>query len=255
LNPLVPKTLSIVALALASTLTAAQTAQPLTPPCKAAASQPNLFPAQTPVPCRTQRATETSISLGAFPQLTAARIVDTPNDFATESSSPSAGVLGTLRQSFSPWLGYSLNMGYTRASERATNNSAPGSPNLTSNVTVPADVYEISLSYLAEKHLTPRLSGFADIGAGMLTFLPEHRGSPATDLLLYGVYAPSVTFHPLGVGGVGIDYLLTPHMALRAEYRGQLYKFADYGSGLPRYLTVTSEPTVSLVYNFHTRKP
>lgn len=255
MNPLCHKILCTAALSFVTSLSMAQTAQPLTSHCNSAASPPNQSSAQSPVPCRPRPSTETSISLGTFPQLTAARIVDTPNAFITESSSPSAGVLGTLRQSFSPWLGYSLNMGYTRASERASVNSAPGSPNVTSNLTVPGNVYEVSLSYLAEKHVSPRLTGFADIGAGMLAFLPEHRGSPATDFLLYGVYSPTVTFRPVGVGGIGIDYGLTRHMSLRAEYRGQLYKFADYSGVLPRYVTVTSEPTISLVYNFHTRKP
>jgi hypothetical protein len=146
-------------------------------------------------------------------------------------------------------------MGYTRATERATDNASLGSPYAVNNLTLPANVYELSLSYLAEKHVTPRLSGFADVGAGMLAFLPEHRGDPATDLLYYGVFSPPVTFRPLGVGGVGLDYILSTHLTLRAEYRGQFYKFADYGNALPRYLTVTSEPTISLVYNFRTRKP
>jgi hypothetical protein len=60
----------------------------------------------------------------------------------------------------------------------------------------------------------------------------------------------SVTFRPLGGGGGGLDYLLTHHLTLRTEYRGQLYKFSDYSNALPRYLTVTSEPTMSVVYNF-----
>jgi hypothetical protein len=190
------------------------------------------------------------VSLGAFSQLTATRIVDQPYNFLTESSSRSPGVLGTVRQSFSPWLGYSLNLGYTRASERGTDNASLGAPYAVNNFTLPANVYEASLSYLAEKHLTPRLSPFAEVGAGMLAFLPENRNLPSTFLLYQGVYSPPVTFRPLGVGGVGFDYALTHHIALRAEYRAQVYKFADYGNALPRFMTLTSEPTFSVVYNF-----
>ena len=58
----------------------------------------------------------------------------------------------------------------------------------------------------------------------------------------------------MGVGGIGFDYSLTPHLGLRAEYRGQLYKYADYGNALPRNVTVTSAPTFSLTYNFGGRK-
>ena len=263
MNPLVLKFLRIAALtlgaALLSLLTLAQSAtQRIT--CQPAASNPNPSPTQIPTPCKTKlhstkRPVETSVSLGAFPQLTATRIVTSPNNFATESVSPSTGVLGTLRQSFSPWLGYSVNMGYTRATEHATDNAGFPPSNNASNLTLPANVYELSLSYLAERHLTPRLSTFADVGAGMLAFLPEHRGSPAVDLALYGVFSPNVSYRPLGVAGFGIDYCLTPSLSLRAEYRGQLYKFADYGNAVPRYLTVTSEPTLSLVYTFgHPRR-
>ena len=263
MNPLVLKFLRIAVLIVGATLlsllTLAQSAMQRIP-CQPVASHPGPSPAQIPIPCSTRhrstkRAPETSISLGAFPQLSATRIVTSSNAFTTESMSPSPGVLGTLRQSFSPWLGYSVNMGYTHATEHATDNAAfPPSTNA-SNLTLPANVYELSLSYLAERHLTPRLSTFADVGVGMLAFLPEHRGSPATDLVLYGVFSPPVNYRPLGVAAFGIDYCLTPSLSLRAEYRGQLYKFADYGNALPRYLTLTSEPTLSLVYNFtHPKK-
>lgn len=253
--PLAPKTLRLAALTFAalllSALALAQTPKPAAPPCKALTTKPAPLPTIKPVPCRPAlHHPDTSLSLGAFSQLTASRILNDPYNFRTESMSPSAGVLGTFRQTYSPWLGYSLNMGYTRASERATDNA--DFPNLysTSNLTIPANVYELSLSYLAQTHLTPRLSPFADIGAGVLTFLPEHRGATAIDFVPYRSLVPSVTFRPLGVGGVGFDYALSRHLSLRAEYRGQLFKFADYADTLPKHLTVTSSPTLSLVYNF-----
>jgi hypothetical protein len=254
MTPLVQKSLRVVFLTLASTLLAAlavaQTTTHPIPPCKALTAQPKPLPTHKPTPCRTGLHPETSISLGAFPQLTATRVVSAPYAFSTASMSPSAGVLGTIRQSFSPWLGYSLNMGYTRASERGTYNAGFESMGTPSNLIIPANMYELSLSYLAERHVTPRLAAFADVGAGMLTFLPEHRGDNAIDWVPYRALVPSVCFRPLGVGGIGIDYRLTHRLALRAEYRGQIYKFADYGNALPRYLTVTSEPTFSVVYTF-----
>ncbi len=258
-SPIVSKTLNIATSAVAFTLLhsfcLSQTTKPLMPPCTPAATQLNSVPPQTPAPCRKKLYPKTSISLGAFPQLTATRIVTSPYNFITESLSPSAGVLGTVRQSFSPWLGYSVNMGYTRASERGTDNAGVDSSNTASNFTIPANVYEFSLSYLAERHVTPRLSAFADVGAGMLAFLPFHSGAATIADAPNRALAPNVNYRPLGVAGFGIDYCLTGNLSIRAEYRGQLYKFADYGNALPRYLTVTSEPTISLVYNFNTRRP
>ena len=207
-------------------------------------------PSPAPAPV-THQHVETSLSLGVFPQLTATRITAPDNTVVTESLTPSAGVLSTFRQSFKPWLGYSINMGYTRASEHYTNNAGRGSAGTASNFSIPANIYELSASYVAERHITPRLSGFADIGAGMVVFLPE-RGEVATpgEVTTANAHALFTNYRPEGVGGVGFDYKLSHHLGLRAEYRGQLYKYADYGNLLPRNYTVTSEPTFSLTYNF-----
>lgn len=255
---------STLAFGIAATLLAfrsfAQTStHPLKPVSCSAGTAAQHNPSAPPPParpaCAAKPRIETSISLGAFSQLSATRIVNSTPDFATESMSPSAGVLGTVRQSFKPLLGYSVNMGYTRASEHVTDNAGFNSSGTYSNFAIPANMYELSLSYLAQKHLNSKLTGFADIGAGMLAFLPVHRGADAINYVPFRSLVPPVSFRPLGVGGVGIDYRLNPHFSLRAEYRGQLYKYADYGVGLHNYITVTSEPTISLVYNFYKSRP
>ncbi len=187
---------------------------------------------------------ETSVSLGGFAQFTATRLTTPANTFTTESIDPSAGILGTVRQSFKPWLGYSINMGYTRASEHYSVNATGAGANNTNNAAILANMYEYSASYVAQKHITPRLSGFADIGGGMVVFHPTQSGTGAV------ITPPFTDYRPEGVGGFGIDYNLGHHLGLRAEYRGQLYKFADYGARFARNYTVTSEPTISLTYTF-----
>ena len=249
MHPLVSK-ITFAVLTLSTSLTFAQTAKPTIPPCKTHFTRYLSQPATSPIPCRqTGHRSNTSLSLGAFPQLTATRIVSTPQNFNTVSSSPSAGVFGTFRQTFNPWLGYSINAGYTRASERSTDNAGFETP-IPSNFTIPANVYEFSLAYVAEKQLNHRLSVFATVGAGVLAFLPDRSNNETIATAPYSALHASFDFRPLGVGGVGLDYLLSTHLTLRAEYRGQLYKFADYGHTIPRYLTITSEPTFSVVYNF-----
>ena len=65
------------------------------------------------------------ISLGVFGQLTSTRMpttntsdsLGTYTTQAAQGTSPSAGVLGTFHQSFKPWLGYNINLGYSRFSE------------------------------------------------------------------------------------------------------------------------------------------
>jgi opacity protein-like surface antigen len=53
------------------------------------------------------------------------------------------------------------------------------------------------------------------------------------------------------VFGAGVNYRLTDHLGVRAEYRGLSYKNPDFKDpGLAKLFTVTSEPVVSIVYRF-----
>jgi opacity protein-like surface antigen len=60
------------------------------------------------------------------------------------------------------------------------------------------------------------------------------------------------------VFGTGMNYKLSRHWALRAEYRGLFYKNPDWSgirsadTNVPtsKLYTVTNEPTISLVYRF-----
>ena len=200
---------------------------------------------------------ETTISLGGFAQVSSTRITNTYDSFTnnnmytnliTQSLTPSAGVLGTFRQSFRPWLGYVANFGYTRASVHDTN--AYGGAVL--DYYIANDVYESSIAYLMERHFTRKLSGFFDIGGGAMTFLPVHRGATAIDYApgRERAYVPGVNFRPAGVGGFGLDYQFNSAWGLRAEYRTQIYKYPDYGTDQFKYVTLSNEPTVSLTYRF-----
>ncbi|HEY5331856.1 MAG TPA: hypothetical protein VIJ79_18395 [Acidobacteriaceae bacterium] len=201
---------------------------------------------------------ETTVSLGGSPQLTATRIENgNSGGFITQSLHPSPNIVATFRQNFRPWLGYSVNIGYTRASEHNTNDAGAQSVGTRSNFYVPNNVWELSLSHVAQVHLTHRLTGFTDEGAGFLAFQPAKRGSTYSIPYAGGCCVTVGTnFRPLIVFGTGVDYHFDPQWALRAEYRGLLYKFADYGQNLPKLITITSEPTVSLTYTFgkHTYK-
>jgi hypothetical protein len=210
-------------------------------------------PAVTPRTATTKHHVETTVSLGAFASLTPTRLQNgSHGELATESASPAAGALGTFRQSFTPWLGYSVNMGFTRTTLHYTNGASYGSAGTAANYYTPADQYELSLSYVAQKHITPRLTGFFDLGAGMQSFLPENRGAKPLGTPLYET--PPVTFRPLGVGGLGVDYHFSPALALRAEYRGLLSKYPDFAGVGPRLISVSSQPTVSVTYTFGAKK-
>jgi opacity protein-like surface antigen len=218
------------------------------------ATQPVPLPA---APSAIRPRVETSVSVGGTPQLTATRIENVPSGgFITQSLHPSPGALITFRQSFRSWLGYSVNMGYTRASEHNTNDAGQSIVGTRSNFYIPNNVYELSLSHVAQIHLNHKLTGFTEEGAGMMVFQPAQRGSTVTIPTAGGGCCAFVgtSFRPLIVFGAGADYHFTPQWALRGEYRGLLYKFPDYGADLPKLITISSEPTVSLTYTFGRKK-
>jgi hypothetical protein len=193
------------------------------------------------------RHVETSISIGATGQLTASRITETKTDLITQSLSPSAGLLATFRQSFSPWLGYSVNLGYTRATYRYTDAAPAPSTGQTVETFIPNNIYETSVSYIAQKRLTKAFTLFGEAGAGAVAFAARYydvRSSPSGFSLTFR----NNTFRPEGIAGFGMDYRLGHSLGLRAEYRGLFIKYPDYASGSIRPTTVTNGPTLSITY-------
>jgi opacity protein-like surface antigen len=199
------------------------------------------------------------VSLGVFGQLTGTRVPITTiqDDFGvhtiqtTQGTSPSAGVLGTFHQSFKPWLGYNVNLGYTRFSENYSYGAAfvPAEA-LTfkpwssfSQGSIGTNMYELTIAYVFEGPRNKRFSTFGQFGGGGLFFLPTQNSSPANQQT-----------RPAMIFGVGMNYKLTQHFDVRAEYRGLFYKNPDfaYSEGFPmtKLFTVTNSPAVSLVYRF-----
>ena len=193
---------------------------------------------------------QTSISLGTFAQLTPTRIDGTATSlFTTNGISPTPGIIGTFRQQFRPWFGYSLNLGYTRVAERYTGNEQFYDTN-GYDYAGSAHMAEMSLSYIARKQLTRRMSGFLEVGAGKIAFVPinsNHEVIPLNPNIprFYGIS----TYRPEGVAGFGLQFHLANSFGLRVGYRGLLYKNPTFGTG-PDLTTVSSEPTVSLTYSF-----
>lgn len=210
----------------------------------------------------------TDVSLGVFGQLTPSRTRTNINaeypvpadDYGavitqwTEGASASAGALGTFHQSFGRWLGYSVNFGYSRFTESYSQGMAfipnpkdnpPQQP--TSNFaqgSIGTNMYELTGAYVVEGPRAKRIDTFTQLGGGILSFLPTQ--SPS---------AFAVQFRPTLLFGEGMNYKLSEHWALRVEYRGLFLMSPDFhgeygGSPVPvsESLTVTNEPTISLVY-------
>jgi opacity protein-like surface antigen len=208
------------------------------------------------------------VSLGLDAELTGARMPTTTISASngtgytqvTQGASPAAGVFGTLHQSFTPWLGYNVNFGYTRFSENYSNGqeSVPTStstlPTSSSFIrgSVRTNMYDLTIASVIEGPRTRRFNTFVQVGGGGLFFEPINSKIGATQET-----RPALLF------GAGANFKLTRKLSLRAEYRGFLYKSPDFGiqditPGLTatnqfpmtRLFTVTSSPAVSLVYRF-----
>jgi opacity protein-like surface antigen len=164
-----------------------------------------------------------------------------------------------LHQSFKPWLGYNVNLGYTRFSENYSYGSAfvpakssTASPSSTfTRGSIGTSMYELTIAETFKGPSNKRFNTFGQFGGGGLFFLPTDNKSPA-----------SQQTRPAMIFGVGMNYKLTNHLDLRAEYRGLFYKSPDfnlppydgYNFPITRLFTVTSQPAISVVYTF-SRKP
>jgi opacity protein-like surface antigen len=195
---------------------------------------------------------ETDLSVGVAGQLTTTR---TLTDFADtqyiQSATPSVSLLATFHQQFHPFLGYNINFGFTRTTEnyqRQTGRVDPVTGVTTGAYTrgsIPNSLYEISSAYVWKRpQLSTRFQPFAQTGGGILIFSP-------TD----APFAGHSSVRAALLFGAGIDYRLSDHFGLRAEYRGLMCKYPDFGavtSTVPvsKALTVVNLPTVSFTYRF-----
>jgi hypothetical protein len=200
-------------------------------------------------------------SLGVFGQLTSTRTpttntsesIGTYTTQTTQNTSPSAGVLGTLHQSFRPWLGYNINLGYSRFSENYSRGQAfvpikGGSTVIPfsefSRGSIGTNLYETTVAYVVQGPRTKRFSTFAQVGGGGLWFLPTQDPSPYSEQVRLAM-----------VFGTGFNYKLSDHFGIRTEYRGLFYKSPDFRNSntpipISKLFTVTSAPTISVVYTF-----
>jgi opacity protein-like surface antigen len=195
------------------------------------------------------------VSLGVFPQLTGTRTVEnTTSSFygssvleTTQGTTPSAGVLGTFHQQLTHWIGYETSFGYTRLAENYLTalgyNGSGGNTGSAVPHSISSDVYELSLAVVAKGPVsTHRMQTFLDGGSGVLLFRPTRQPLPERSQV-----------RGMVLFGAGIDYRLSDHFGLRAEYRGMFYKNPDFRNPdivATKLFTVSNEPTISLVYRF-----
>lgn len=163
-----------------------------------------------------------------------------------QSPANSAGGIIELRHISNPIVGYEATYSFNRANQKYSSNVATGlcpvgvTPPCPPPVSVSADAHEISGDWIASVHIA-NLRPFALAGVGLLFNQPA--GSQTN--------TKSET-KPAFIYGAGLDWGVFPHIGLRFQYRGNLYKAPDltklYTS--TNAFTHTAEPMIGAYLRF-----
>jgi outer membrane immunogenic protein len=162
---------------------------------------------------------------------------DTNHTGIAPTSTNSGGVLAGYRFRLNRWLSAESNYGYTRNTQLFSG---------VTNGRAQADVHAVTGDVLLNLPLViGKFSPYVLAGGGSLTFRPTDNGGGA---LLGAATQTQGAF----LYGVGTDYGLTRHLALRAEYRGFVYKAPDFGvAGLNNDTwTHSAQPSAGIVVRF-----
>ena len=154
-----------------------------------------------------------------------------------ESPSNSAGGLIELRHISNPLIGWEATYSYNRANQVY---SCTFSGCLVPSPTpVSANAHEITGDWVPSIHIA-NLRPFGVLGVGLLLNEPTS-GQGGTTSSKRAVY----------VYGAGLDWGLLPHIGLRLQYRGNLYKAPDISTLYTSTgaFTQTAEPMIGVYFS------
>jgi opacity protein-like surface antigen len=162
-----------------------------------------------------------------------------------QSPSNAAGTLIELRHISNPLIGYEATYSYNRDNQvyRSIANVCPvGVPGPCGPTPAPvsADAHEITGDWIVSVRVA-NLRPFALAGVGVLLNVPSGNQADTTS-----------SKQAAYVYGAGLDWGLVPHIGLRLQYRGNLYKAPDltrlYTS--TNAFTHTAEPMIGAYFRF-----
>jgi opacity protein-like surface antigen len=156
----------------------------------------------------------------------------------SRTTTDTGGFLVGYRYHFNRWLSGEANYGYDRNTQRYF--SAGGGSRVQSDVHTATAAALVSLPFRIAR-LNPYVLG----GGGSLVFHPTGNAGgfmSGADTQAKGAF----------LYGGGVNYALTSHLSLLAEYRGYVYKDADFGV---RALntgswTHTAQPSAGIAFRF-----
>ena len=163
----------------------------------------------------------------------------TTGDGIQQSPANAAGGMLEVRHIINPLIGFEGTYSFNRANQTYTPQTTCGLPcgNI-STTTVSADAHEVTADYLASLKIA-NLRPFGLAGLGLLFNQPASSQANTTS-----------SNKPVFVYGAGLDWGLLPHIGVRFQFRGNLYKAPDltklYGSS--GAFTRTSEPMLGVYF-------
>jgi hypothetical protein len=165
----------------------------------------------------------------------------TTGDNIIQSPSNSAGGIFEVRHISNPIVGFEGTYSFNRANQVYSPTAVCGLPcGPITPATISADAHEVTGDWIASLKIA-NLRPFALAGAGILFNQPASGQANST-----------ASNKPVFVYGAGLDWGLIPHIGLRLQYRGNLYKAPDLttlytSSGA---FTHTAEPMIGAYLQF-----
>ncbi|MGO9776332.1 MAG: outer membrane beta-barrel protein [Terracidiphilus sp.] len=200
---------------------------------------------------------QTDVALSVYGAFTGT----TTGSGTAQSPSNAAGGLLEVRHIAKPWFGYEGTYAYNRANQNYSSFPPPviPSPCPTSGCPIQsglisANAHEVTGDYIASLKLKPtsfRL--FALAGGGLLLDVPTNGQTYCNPLILNcTTVSTSTTTKPVFVYGAGVDWTFLPHIGLRLQYRGNLYKAPDLTTIFTSTgaFTHTAEPMLGAFFRF-----
>jgi opacity protein-like surface antigen len=179
---------------------------------------------------------QTSVALSVYGAFSGA----TNGNGVAESPSNSAGGLVELRHISNPLLGWEATYAYNRANQVYHLTGDLPCPTNDCTAAISANAHEITGDWVPSVHIGS-VRPFAVLGIGALLNEPAGSQSDTTS-------SNKVVY----VYGAGLDWRLIPHIGLRFQYRGNLYKTPDvttlYTS--TNAFTHTAEPVLGAYFSF-----
>jgi hypothetical protein len=160
-------------------------------------------------------------------------------NFIRDDTTESGGALISFRQPWRPWVGYEVNVGYTKFYESYNKNV----------VKVESNVTDFSVSYLLQSPAYHGVDAYLALGGGVIVFSPI--AGTVTNVNQPGTSLPSQLL-PEFTWNLGLNYSLFKRVGVQGGLRGLKYKTPDFHQFAidTKTLRTTLEPNVGVYYRF-----